>query len=122
MEVFDKKTTEWIGLWYHPETHSYTSAAFNLAALKKFKGTVRLFVRKNKFYNNGENGRPNYQFCIRDAKADTEIALEVEDIEEEETERLYTEEEVRACIRGACLDGQSGYYPGDLLISDYVDI
>ena len=33
---------------------------------------------------------------------------------------LYTEGEVRRVISGACEDGKRGYYPGDLLISDYV--
>ncbi len=33
----------------------------------------------------------------------------------------YTTEDVKKCIDGACMDGKRGYYPGDLLISDYVE-
>lgn len=33
---------------------------------------------------------------------------------------LYTEDEVRICIIGACEDGRNGYFPSDLLIQDYV--
>lgn len=71
MKTFDAKQTTWEGLWYHPETHGYTSSVINLASLKQFKGTVRLYVRKNKYYNNGENGRPNYVFCIKDSHSET---------------------------------------------------
>ena len=35
-------------------------------------------------------------------------------------EVFYTYEEVQAVKRGACLDGQQGYEPGDLLVSDYL--
>ena len=32
----------------------------------------------------------------------------------------YTSEQVEAVKRGACLDGQRGYDPYDLLVSDYI--
>ena len=70
LETIDGKATNWCGLWWHPEYNGFSSAPLNLAQLKKFKGTVRLYVRKNKFFNNGENGRPNYTFCLKDANAD----------------------------------------------------
>lgn len=135
LEPIDKKQTNWVGLWYHPEYGGYSSAVISLAELRKFKGMVRVYVRKNKFYKGGTNGRPNYNFCIKDANSKTFVELEVEDEPEElkcakedengewytnEGERLYTESEVEEVKAGACYDGQRGYYPGDLLISDYV--
>ena len=33
---------------------------------------------------------------------------------------LYSYDDVMKAINGACEDGQNGYYPGDLLVSDYV--
>lgn len=77
MKTFDCKQTSWEGLWYHPETLGYTSAAINLSKLKQFKGAVRIYVRKNKYYNGGENGRPNYVFCIKDAKSETFVDADI---------------------------------------------
>jgi len=88
LEPFDHKMTAWQGLWWHPEINGYTSAVLSLADIRKFKGNVRLYMRKNKFYNNGENGRPNYNFCLRDAKAEVFNPLEVEEDEETEHEKI----------------------------------
>ena len=79
MKTFESKQTSWEGLWYHPETHGFTSSAINLARLRDFKGTVRIYMRKNSFYKNGENGRPNYVFCIKDAKSSTFTDIEIKD-------------------------------------------
>lgn len=82
LETFDQKTTTWTGLWYHPETLGYTSAALDLSKLKQFKGAVRLYVRKNRFYSGGKNGRPNYVFCIRDAKCECPCDIDIVDTEQ----------------------------------------
>ena len=79
LEPIDGKQTIWDGLWWHPEYNGFSSRVISLADLKKFKGAVRLYVRKNRFYNNGENGRPNYLFCLKDANADVFRTLEVEE-------------------------------------------
>lgn len=51
----------------------------------------------------------------------TSCNLEKENAElKAQIEKMYTEEQVRECIDGACLDGQSGYDPSDLLINDYI--
>lgn len=130
METFKAMQSDWIGLWWHPEYNGFSSAIINLAQLKKFKGTVRILVRKNKYFNNGENNRPNYRLCIKDSSSPTFCDLGVvedEDATGEDDWRyapdgqyLYTEEEVRRVMHGACRDGQGGYDPFDLLISDYL--
>ena len=133
MAPIEGKQTNWQGLWWHPEYNGFSSAVIDLADLRKFKGKVRLYVRKNKFFNGGENGRPNYHFCIKDAKSNTFAALEVEDDEDAEDDdddgahydkdgnRLYTADEVRKVINGVVADVKYGYTdPYDLLISDYV--
>jgi hypothetical protein len=120
LETFDKKRTQWEGLWWHPECNAFYSKTFSLASIKKFKGTVRLFVRKNRYFNNGENGRPNYQFSIQDSKGATVAEFEVEDIEDREEERTYTYEEVQDIInKVACDIGGDGLY-GEYLVSDYI--
>ena len=82
LEPIDGKRTNWEGLWWHPEYNGFSSAVLSLSDLRKFKGKVRLYVRKNKNFNKGENGRPNYNFCLKDANSETFRALEVEDDEE----------------------------------------
>lgn len=79
MDVIQGKSTKWEGLWWHPEFNGFSSATVNLATLKKFKGNVRILVRKNKFFNGGENSRPNYLFQIKDSHSPTFHDLEVED-------------------------------------------
>ena len=79
LEPFEGKTTTWQGLWWHPEINAFTSSVLNLADLRKFKGQFRIKVRKNKFFNNGENGRPNYNFVIRDAHSAVFRDIEVQD-------------------------------------------
>ena len=121
----DGKQTNWLGLWWHPEYNGFSSCVFSLADIRKFKGQVRLFVRKNKFFQGGKNGRPNYHFCIKDANSNIFQNLEVEDDEDtlqnENEERLYTDEEVRIIINGVFRDAQNGVTdPYDLSPSLYV--
>ena len=79
LEVIDGKQTNWNGLWWHKEYNGFSSAAIDLSELRKFKGKVRLYVRKNKFFNNGENGKPNYNFCLKDAKSEIFTELKIWD-------------------------------------------
>lgn len=123
LEPFVGKSTKWLGLWWHPEYNGFSSEAINLADVRKFKGNVRLYVRKNKFYNNGENGRPNYNFCLRDANASTFRTLEIdEDYEENHEEtRAFTYGQLQDLVnRVACDAGGSGCY-GEYLVTDYID-
>lgn len=79
LEPMNGKQTKWDGLWWHPEYNGFSSGVISLADIRKFKGNVRLYVRKNKFYNNGENGRPNYCFCLKDANSEIFHLMEVEE-------------------------------------------
>lgn len=125
LESFAGMCTNTVGLWWHPETCCFSSETINLADLRKFKGVVRFYVRKNKFFNKGENNRPNYVLWMRDANGEKAAMMEAV-IEDEavyrtkDGERLYTREEVNRVKVGACEDGQDGYCPGDLLIEDYI--
>lgn len=120
LKPFEKKSTSWQGLWWHPEYAGFSSTVISLADLRQFKGNVRLYVRKNKLYEKGSN-RPNYCFCLKDADAKIFHLLDVQDSEEEYDGRLYTEEEVRKIINGVVADVKYGIGdPCDLLPSDYV--
>lgn len=133
LEVFDGKQTNWCGLWWNRDTNSFKSQAINLSELRKFKGKVRLIVRKNKYFNNGENNRPNYNFVLRDADSDTEVELKVEDIDDMKApyckdglyydgdgNRLYTRDEARAIINGTFRDVHFGISdPYDILPEDF---
>ena len=130
-ETFNSKQTNWLGLWWHPEINGFSSSAINLSQLKKFKGVVRLYVRKNKFFNKGENGRPNYCFCIKDTNSEIFREIEVCDEQKqpyfddgtyytEDGERLYTYSEVQHAINCAAIDGAREYGYGENLVEDYL--
>jgi formylmethanofuran dehydrogenase subunit E len=108
METFEKKQTKWEGLWWHPEYNGFSSASINLAKLKAFKGNVRLYVRKNKYFNGGENGRPNYMFSIKDANSDIFKEVDVEEVEESEEDQ-----------KGRWEYNHIGYIPGGGLTEWY---
>ena len=133
LETFNGMQTTWEGLWYHPEYGGFSSASISLAQLKKFKGNVRVYVRKNKFFKQGTN-RPNYNFCLKDSQSPTFTEI---DVEEDSCSHLYTEEELQEAIRkatedmytydevvrvmnGAAADGMRGYGPGDNIVEDYL--
>ena len=86
LEPFDGKATKWNGLWYHKHNYCFTSVTFDLADLKKFKGKVRIVVRKNRFFEGGKNGRPNYVFMIVDSKNKEFSNFEVIDYDDDEDE------------------------------------
>lgn len=118
LEPFEKKQTNWFGLWWHPEYGGFSSEAISLADLRKFKGKVRLYVRKNKIYNGGENGRPNYKFQFKDANAEIFTAIEVED---DEPKKLFSYDELQTLInKVACDVGGDGCY-NEYLVTDYID-
>lgn len=136
LETIDGKQTSWEGLWWHPEYNGFSSATIDLSQLRKFKGKVRLYVRKNKFYKRGSN-RPNYCFCLKDSESPTFTEIGIEDDETEVDDesrpyqedgcyyteygdRLYTHSEVQYAIDCAARDGQRGYGPGDNIVSDYL--
>lgn len=132
LESFDKKQTSWEGLWWHPEYNGFSSAVIKLSEIKKFKGTVRFYVRKNKFYNDGENNRPNYHFCLRDSNSYPFNEISIEDAPSrpykeddiyytEDGERLFTREDARAIINGTVRDVEFGIHdPYDILPEDFV--
>lgn len=129
LKSFERQQTTWEGLWYHPEQLGFSSAVINLSKIKAFKGTVVLYVRKNKYYKEGSN-RPNYVFSIRDAKSEAPVTPDVIGDTEYATkdengvwhtgdgERLYTHSEVQYAIDGATEDARNGYT--DNIVEDYL--
>lgn len=101
-EPFEQKRTKWQGLWYHPESYSFSSTTLSLADIKKFKGKVRLIVKKNKFFEK-DSSKPNYVFMLVDSNNEKYSPWEVEN-----EEKVYTEEELTSIIRGVISDCESG--------------
>lgn len=114
METIDNKHTSYGGLWWHSEYNCFSSQALSLAELKKFKGAVRLIVRKNRYFNNGQNKRPNYQFCFTDAKAENPSSLEVKDNESTKTTMVSTLLMVKDEVENnmPCYSVNEDYYDG----------
>lgn len=115
------KQTKWEGLWWHPENNSFFSASLSLADIRKFKGNVRLYVRKNKYFNGGENGRPNYLFCFKDSQSDNARELNIEGNDETEKKASFTYDEMQDLINrvACCAGGESEY--NEWLVSDFTD-
>lgn len=120
LKTIEGKATNWGGLWWQPDSMYFTSQTISLSELRKFKGYVRLVVRKNKFYNNGENGRPNYVFLFRDAKSENPFVLDVKDEAEENKERLYTYDECETILRKSWFYAQQGFPYGHFCVDDFV--
>lgn len=113
LETIDNKHTSYGGLWWHPEYNSFSSQALSLTELKKFKGAVRLIVRKNHYFNNGQNGRPNYQFCFADAKTENPYLLEVKNNESTKTTMLSVLAMVKDEVEKLrCYSENEDYYDG----------
>ena len=116
----DKTTTAWEGLWWHPENGYFSSKAFDLTGLKQLKGSLKIFVKKNKYYNNGKNGRPNYLFSITASNSG-----EISDTRAEESclnaaERMFTYDEVQEIIDKVVHDIGRGELDGKYQIDDFI--
>ena len=145
LEPFDRKFTKYQGLWYDSANHCFQSAVINLSQIKQFKGNIVVRVVKNKYFEGGKNGRPNYLFSLIDAKSESARSLEIDEIDGEsakdnlyeingkcgvfvpleevnpgDCERLYTRAETQKAINGAaCAVGGDGYY-GEYLVEDFL--
>lgn len=120
-EAFDNKKTETIGLWRQPGTATYMSMAISLAQIKKYKGKVRIFVRRNKFYKKDSN-RPNYVLWLCDSDSENCEEFEVIDADEnEDMIAVFTREDVRKIINGAYDDCKYGHDPYDTLPEDFAE-
>ena len=120
-EVYDQKTTRNIGLWWDPRANNFKSNVINLASLKTFKGTVRIVVIKNKFYEKGGN-KPNYIAYITDSKcAEPRDPIEIVDYKNDDEIEVYTREQVRKIINGTASDIRYGLDEYDILPEDFVE-
>lgn len=78
LESFDGKImTKWEGLWKQDGSY-YRSAVLNLATFKKFKGSCRVYLIKNKYYKKDTN-KPQFLFRICDSNGENIREIEVQD-------------------------------------------
>lgn len=122
LETFDKKTTSHIGLWWDHQRNNFKSQVINLAALKAFKGTVRIVMIKNKFFEKGSN-KPNYIAYITDSESAKPSYLDVVDYDTDDGEEVavWTRDQVRSIINGAVSDARAGFDAYDILPEDFAD-
>lgn len=111
-----KGTTKWLGLWAQERKGFYAGQVIKKTDIPKY---TRIVLRYNKFYEKDSN-RPKFVYCFADSEGYESKCIPIELEEKTEGERLYTYDEVYAVMRGACMDGHRGYYPGDLRVEDYV--
>ncbi len=129
-EIIEGKQTKWEGLWWHPENQQFTSKPLSPESLSGFRGDIRLIVKKNKYYQSGKNGRPNYNFTIREvAPGKTQNAETKEEHDltwyqnrvrelEAEISTMYSKDQVQQVINRALEDGKQGF--SDRKVSDYL--
>lgn len=117
LKTFDQKQTNWLGLWWHSEYGGFYSSVISLSELRKFKGNVRLCVRKNKYYNKGENNRPNYCFSFKEADADVFHVLQVLDYDG----KLYTRNDLETVMRLSWQYAQDGFPYGHFSVDDFIE-
>lgn len=116
----DKTTTAWEGLWWHPENGCFSSKTFDLTGLKQLKGSLKIFVKKNKYYNNGKNGRPNYLFSITAFDPGEAPDIKTDESEIKVTDRCFTYEEVQEIVDRIVHDIGRGELDGRYQIDDFI--
>ena len=106
--------TKWQGLWAQERQGFYAGQVIKKADIPKY---TRLVLRYNKFYEKDGN-RPRFVYCFADSEGYKDKCVPLEIVDEEEAERLYTEEEVYQIIHGMQIEHGLSY--GDDLIEDYI--
>lgn len=121
--------TEWEGLWKQRDG-VYSSYVLKKEDIPPYS---KLIVRHNKYYEK-DSTKPRFVFCFANGDSEKAITLKTEKEDfismiemlekikelEEQIDSMYTYEQVEQVKRGACIDGQNGYEPYDLLIEDYL--
>lgn len=130
LQPIDQMQTPWIGLWYDKSSHGFSSQVISLSDIRKFKGHIKAYIKKNKFYEEGSQ-RPNYVMMLKDANSENPLELSVEKSEEKETftreevvsmlSGLYSYESVCHVKNGAVDDGNRGYDSGDVCVEDFAE-
>ena len=103
--------TKWLGLWKQERKGIYAGQVIKKSDIPKY---TRIVLRRNKFYEKDSN-KPWFVYCFADSEGYESKCVPVEI---EETERLYTKEEVYRIIHG--IEEEYGLSWGNNLIEDYL--
>ena len=130
LKKFEGMQTEWLGIWKNENYNGYMSQSINLNVLKEFKGNVRFYLRKNRYYKK-DSDRPFYVLCVKDSKSPTfSINASVEedramarighDDSEIVTGMVFSHSDLQSLInKVACYIGGDGEY-GEHLVEDFM--
>ena len=120
-------TTKWEGLWAQERSGVYAGPVIKKSDIPKY---TRIVLMRNKYWKSDKH--PRYVYCFADSEGYEERCVEVEMAEgrphkedgvyyDEDGDRLYTRDEVRAIINGTVSDVKYGITdPYDILPEDYV--
>lgn len=130
LKKFDGMQTEWLGIWKNENYYGYMSQAFNLDVFKGFKGSVRFYLRKNRYYKK-DSDRPYFVLCVKDSKSpsftnsiaveeDKAIARIGHDDGEVVTGMVFSYQDIQSLINkvATCIGGDSEY--GEHLVTDFM--
>lgn len=107
-EVFTCKRTNWIGVWRDRSTNMYSSAVFNLSALKEFKGPVRIYMVPNSYKKQQAENAPTHVLKIQGANPEGEVPeVDVYGFHDDKEVRNLIERTIDLC-RNLWYFGQNG--------------
>ena len=106
--------TKWMGLWPQDRQGFYAGQVIKKQDIPPH---TRIVLRYNKFYEKDSN-KPRFVYCFADSEGYKSKCVP---IEIEETERMYTYDEVQRAVNLAYADGKgSDAYYGDVVVEDYI--
>ena len=103
--------TKWLGLWEQEKNGMYAGQVLKKKDIPTY---TRIVLMKNKFYEKGGN-RPRFVYCFTDSDGYEKM---IAPVEEEQTVKMYTKDEVYRIIHG--IETEYGLTYGNNLIEDYL--
>ena len=103
--------TKWGGLWEQKRKGMF---AGKVIAKKDIPAHTRIILMKNRFYEK-DSDKPRFIYCFADSEGYKSKCVHVEI---EESERLFTEDDVYRIIHG--IENEYGLPYGEILIGDYL--
>lgn len=71
---FDGRQTDSMGMWWNEDWHAWQTSAFRISDRQGFKGSVRILVRRNRFYKKDTN-RPYFTVQIVSSRCESDKDL-----------------------------------------------
>lgn len=129
LQKFEGMQNEWMGIWRNEGYNGYVSQTFSLDVFKQFKGNVKFYLRKNRYYTK-DSSRPYFVLCVKECKSPVFNELRVKtdasyarighDDDEIVTGMVFSHSDIQSLInKVACAVGGDSEY-GEHIVSDFM--